>query len=283
MRSSNSSPETSARDLASPTQDFASTAQNLASPARSPVEESFYESHIIQSRTAIENLYASNVLSCQKHTKEVKDLARQRKVKLLSFEREQRKFVKKMEELKLKQEAISSPQYSSPFDSGKAQEAAVKVTTRIEHIGIIDSTGAQKKTETVSTVRRSLPPLTDTNAAGDQSKQVKRLVRQGLPKGTSSKSCTELRSLGRKDNSRRSQSYVLLPAIRNGQIKSSHSSENVPDSPFVTHLSLKVPSDPHGTLVSRECQNAISMRNEPNWKEKELKSDVSTKVKWVPR
>ena len=134
MRSSNSSPETSARDLASPTQDFASTAQNLASPARSPVEESFYESHIIQSRTAIENLYASNVLSCQKHTKEVKDLARQRKVKLLSFEREQRKFVKKMEELKLKQEAISSPQYSSPFDSGKAQEAAVKVTTRIQQV-----------------------------------------------------------------------------------------------------------------------------------------------------
>ncbi|EDO43176.1 predicted protein, partial [Nematostella vectensis] len=41
---------------------------------RSPVEDAFYESFLLQSRSDVESLYASNIYWSQKHAKEVKDL-----------------------------------------------------------------------------------------------------------------------------------------------------------------------------------------------------------------
>lgn len=253
--------------------------RDLAGPDRSPIEESFYESYIIQSRTAVDNLYASNVLSCQKHTKELADLARQRKVKLLSLEREQKKLVKRMEELKLKQEAVTS------------RKKRPKTTTNESKEPTNTNNGAQA----LGTERRrgSLPPLNtstadteDTDDISNASERVKSPARLGLPGNTLSKSCNDLTSLC-EENSTGPKSNLILPAIHN-DLKPSRSLENVrlSGSPFVTHPSLKVHKDPHTSrgLLSRESQPARSLATRPlSWNENQFKNDISTKVKWVPR
>lgn len=88
---------------------------------RSPVEHAFYESFLLQSRSDIENLYASNIYWSQKHTKEVKDLNRQKMVKLSSMTKEQKEMVKRMQKLQEKQDQlleVKMKQYLAAKESG---------------------------------------------------------------------------------------------------------------------------------------------------------------------
>lgn len=73
---------------------------------RSPVEDAFCESFLLQSRSDIESLYASNIYWSQKHAKEVKDLNRQKMVVLSSMSKEQKEMVKRMQKLQEKQEQL---------------------------------------------------------------------------------------------------------------------------------------------------------------------------------
>ncbi|XP_001635239.2 uncharacterized protein LOC5515110 [Nematostella vectensis] len=73
---------------------------------RSPVEDAFYESFLLQSRSDVESLYASNIYWSQKHAKEVKDLDRQKMVSLTSMTKGQKDMLKKMNLLQQKQEQI---------------------------------------------------------------------------------------------------------------------------------------------------------------------------------
>lgn len=229
---------------------------------RTPVEESFYESYIIQSRTAVDNLYASNVLSCQKHMKEMSDLARQRKVKLSSLEREQKKLLHRMENLKEKQE--THLQKRTITNDSRSKSAKGKQTE------IAD------KSNRMHSRRGSLPPLTtNTEDSKDQtSKMVKGSDQLNIPANILSKSCNDLTSAGNKDSLKASN--LVLPAI-----KPSRSHENLPGTPFITHISSKVhkyPLTSLGLLQSTESRDSKS-----SWDEKKIKTQISTKVKWVPR
>ncbi|XP_028391473.1 uncharacterized protein LOC114516249 [Dendronephthya gigantea] len=234
------------------------TLQELDNEERSPVEESFYESYIIQSRTAVDNLYASNVLSCQKHVKEVSDLARQRKVKLSALEREQKKLLKRMENLKEKQETQrrSNERSSSPK---------------------VELTGTSDKVNFTDRRRGSLPPLT-AGSKDSTSKMVTSSDRLSVTSNILSKSCNDVSSLEAPSQG----PTLVLPAI-----KPSRSYENLSGSPFVTHISSKVRKYPRTSrgLASRE---KIHLFGEPcdaktNWDDKHFKDKISTKVKWVPR
>ena len=78
----------------------------LFNERRSPVEDSLCECYIIQSRTAVENLYAANVLSCQKHEKVMQEISRQKMEKLSTLTREQNKLMKRMDDLKKRQKKL---------------------------------------------------------------------------------------------------------------------------------------------------------------------------------
>jgi hypothetical protein len=226
------------------------TLQELVGEERSPVEESFYESYIIQSRTAVDNLYASNVLSCQKHMKVMGDLARQRKVKLSSLEREQKKLLKRMENLKEKQE-IHLQKRSKTNDS-KSKSAKVEQTETAD------------KFNRTNRRRGSLPPLI-TDTKDHTPKMVKSSDRLSVPGNILSKSCNDLTPLYNRDSPSQ-ESTLVLPAI-----KSSRSYENLLGTPFITHISSKV----HQRMESRDSKSS--------WDEKNFKTQISTKVKWVPR
>ena len=232
--------------------------RELGGEERSPVEESFYESYIIQSRTAVDNLYASNVLSCQKHMKVMKDLARQRRVKISSFEREQKKLVKKIENLKDKQESYQ--QRKSKMNRCRSK-----------------SVNAQEETadnfNKMHRRRDSLPPLI-TNTEVESSKLVKSSDRLRVPGKIHYKSCNDL-SLPRGSASHE-PTTVVLPAI-----KSSRSHDKLSETPFITHISSKVHTYP---LTTREhLQHIESRDSKSNWEQKNFNTQISTKVKWVPR
>ena len=238
------------------------TLQELVGEERSPVEESFYESYIIQSRTAVDNLYASNVLSCQKHMKVMGDLARQRKVKLSSLEREQKKLVKRMANLKVKQETHSQKRWKTNDSRSKS----AKIDKTADKFSMTDRR------------RGSLPPLV-TGAEGQTSKIVKTFDVLSVPGNNLSKSCNDLTFYNR--NSPSQESSLVLPVIN-----PSGSYDNLSGTPFITHISSKVHKYPFTTrgLGSREyLQPMESSDSKSSWDEKNFKTQISTKVKWVPR
>ena len=232
------------------------TLQELAGEERTPVEESFYESYIIQSRTAVDNLYASNVLSCQKHMKVMGDLARQRKVKLSSLEREQKKLIKRMENLKEKQETHSQKRSRSKSENEKTADSFKSTDCRHGAFPKLITRAEDQSSKTMETPRRSL----------------------GVPGSALSKSCSNLPSLYTRDSSSQ-ESTLVLPAI-----KPSRSHENLSETPFITHMSSKVHKYPLPGPVGREHLMPIESRDsKSSWDEKKIKTQISTKVKWVPR
>ena len=239
------------------------TLQELAGEERSPVDESFYESYIIQSRTAVDNLYASNVLSCQKHVKVMGDLARQRRVKLSALEREQKKLVKRMENLKETQEIHSQKRWKK--NESRSKRAQEQTTDTFK---VIDQRS------------RSFPKL--ITAAKDQTLKMTKTSNRllGVPGHTLSKSCNDLTSLYNRNPSSE-ESTLVLPAI-----KPSRSHENLSETPFITDISPKVHKHPTTIPrpVSREHLLPIESRDsKSSWDEKNFKDQISTKVKWVPR
>ena len=253
----------------------------LSGPPRSPVEESFYESYLIQSRTAVDNLYASNVLSCQKHVKEVRDLARQRKVKLSFLEREERKLIKSMEALKLKQEAVklTKPPHNTPSELNRKD---MRITDKGREI-----TRKERKFGSLPSLTTS-SEMEDTENVGGGSKEAQSSVRFGLTESILSLSCNDLRSIPRDQSTNPDTSFVL-PTIPNG-VRPARSLENLSllEPHFPTHIFLQVPNDPHANrrLSSRKYKTARSQGTRPrplNWNKSQFVSDISTKVKWVPR
>lgn len=237
------------------------TLRELDSEERSPVEESFYESYIIKSRTAVDNLYASNVLSCQKHVKEMSDLARQRKVKLSALEREQKKLLKRIENLKEKQETQGQ-------SNERCLGAKVEPTETTDKVNFTDSSG-------------SLPPLT-TGIKDPTSKMVTSSDRFSVASNILSKSCNDVLPLSLGEPLRQGPT-LILPAI-----KPSRSDENPSGPPFVTHISSKVRKYPRTLrgLASREHNHPLlgeSCDAKTKWEDKHFKDQISTKVKWVPR
>lgn len=162
--------------------------RELAGEERSPVEESLYESYMIQSRTTVGSLYASNVLSRHKHIKMIRDLARQRKVRLSSLEREQKKLLKKMETLKEKQEKNSK---KGSIDLREVERAET----------------AEKFMRT-DRRRSSLPQLVE-----QYSKKAKTLNRLTVPDKIISKSCDDLTPLHNRDSWKQG-STLVLPSIK---------------------------------------------------------------------
>lgn len=240
------------------------TLRELVGEERSPVEESFYESYIIQSRTAVENLYASNVLSCQKHVKVMGDLARQRKVKLLSLEREQKKLLKRMENLKAKQEAHlqkRSETISNHIKSSRFKSAKIEQGDTADNFSSNDCR------------RVSLPQLHTMTTDTDHASKIVSFDRLSVPGHIHSRSCNDSSS---------QESILFLPAI-----KPTRSHENLSGSPFITHFPSKVDKYPHNTNVpdSRELLAGFteSRDSKSTWNEKNFKIEISTKVKWVPR
>ena len=234
--------------------------RELFGEERTPVEESFYESYIIQSRTAVDNLYASNVLSCQKHMKEMSDLARQRKVKLSSLEREQKKLLHRMENLKEKQE--TNLQKRTITNDSRSKSAKGKQTA--------------DKSNRIHSRRGSLPPLTsNTDSKNQTSKIVKSSDHLSIPANILTKSCNDLTSAGNKDSPSQATT-LILPAIN-----PSRSYENLSGTPFITHISSKIHKYP---LTTRGLLQPIESRHsKSSWNEKKFKAQISTKVKWVPR
>lgn len=89
-----------------PTVTVTDQSEDVTEKERSPVENAFYESFLIQSRSAIETLYASNIYHSQKHAKQVKDLERQKHYRMSQVNNSQKEMVKRMVQLQEKQGQI---------------------------------------------------------------------------------------------------------------------------------------------------------------------------------
>ncbi len=76
------------------------TKEDVTSHKRSPAEESFYESFLLQKESTIGNLYASNLYQMQCYSKTVKHIDKQRNVHAAEMNREMKKIQKKMDSFK---------------------------------------------------------------------------------------------------------------------------------------------------------------------------------------
>ena len=84
---------------------------------RSPTENAFYESFLLQSKSDVGNLYASNIYYSQKHAMEMKDLHREKAVYLTDVTKQQKEMIAKMQILQQKQEKITRERRNQKLES----------------------------------------------------------------------------------------------------------------------------------------------------------------------
>eukprot|EP00112_Aurelia_sp_Birch-Aquarium-sp1_P014915 Seg3257.3 transcript_id=Seg3257.3/GoldUCD/mRNA.D3Y31 product="hypothetical protein" protein_id=Seg3257.3/GoldUCD/D3Y31 len=82
--------------------EFKSSKANVLNHKRTPAEESYYESYLLQKNSDVGNLYASNIYEGQCFQKTIKHINRERTVQAAEMGREMKKVQKKIDDLKQK-------------------------------------------------------------------------------------------------------------------------------------------------------------------------------------
>lgn len=275
--------------------------EDVTETDRSPAENAFYESFLIQSRSAIESLYASNIYHSQRHAKQVKDLERQKHYSMSEMSNKQKEMVKKMAQLQEKQEKIQIEK--------RKQNMKHLSTTNGEHRMRPHSTSSlsDRKSDRKAMLKHrprsgSMPflePLDPSLVNRSLSKSTENLYSESsllsasLPSNALlSRSCEDLSNLGRKNGK------IILPALSKlPRAKSTGDSTEDSDSTFITRmpsspptkakLNLKLtpsgfkPEHRRGSLdpsVMRDLDRRRGMKTDSP-----PASPKSTQTKWVPK
>lgn len=232
-----------------PTVTVTDESEDVTEKERSPAENAFYESFLIQSRSAIENLYASNIYHSQRHAKEVKDLERQKQYSMSQMTNRQKEMVKKMAQLQEKQEQIM-------LEKRKQRLQLQAESTKGDHRIRPHSTSSlnDRKTGKTQLKRRprsgSMPYLEPLDRGRSLSKSSENLSSESSHLSVSppsnmllSRSCEDLSTLGKKHGK------VILPSLSTPlRPKSIKDSSDDPDSTFVTQMTSSPPTKPKVNL-----------------------------------
>lgn len=227
-----------------PTVTVTDESEDVTEKERSPAENAFYESFLIQSRSAIENLYASNIYHSQKHIKQIKDLERQKHYSMSQMKNNQKEMVKKMVQLQEKQEKI--------MEEKRKQRLKVLSTNGDHRIrphstsSIIDRDSRLLKHRPRSGSMPFLEPIDPTLVNRGLSKSSENihkdlsLLSASLPANVLSRSCEDLSTLGKKSGK------VILPALSksSGLRSVEDASPEDSDSTFITRMSASPPTKP---------------------------------------
>lgn len=278
-----------------PTVTVTDESEDVTEKERSPAENAFYESFLIQSRSAIENLYASNIYHSQRHAKEVKDLERQKQYSMSQMSNRQKEMVKKMAQLQEKQEQIMEE---------KRKQRLQVTSTRGDRIRPHSTSSlADRKTLLKHRPRSGsmpyLEPLDSSLVNRSLSKSTENLCSESSLLSASppsnallSRSCEDLSTLGKKN------CKIILPALtKPPRTKVIEDSADDSDSTFITRMpsapptKAKVnlnlasssfkPEHRRGSLdpsVIRELdkRRGVTTDSPPS-------SPKSTQIKWVPK
>lgn len=226
-----------------PTLTVTDESEDVTEKDRSPAENAFYESFLIQSRSAIETLYASNIYHSQKHAKQVKDLERQKQYCMSQMNNDQKEMVKKMAQLQEKQEKIIEEKrkqrlkvLSTKGDSRIRPHSTSSLANReprlLQHR---QRSGSMPFLEPIdaSLLKQSLSKSTE-NIHSDSS-----MLSASRPANVLSRSCEDLSSLGKK------RGKVVLPALpKSSRAMSVGDSSEDFDSTFITRMSASPPTKP---------------------------------------
>ena len=231
-----------------PTVTVTDESEDVTEKERSPAENAFYESFLIQSRSAIENLYASNIYHSQKHAKQVKDLERQKHYSMSQMNNNQKEMVKKMTQLQEKQEQI--------MEEKRKQRLKVLSTTADHRIrphstsSLADRDSRLLKHRPRSGSMPFLEPIDPSllhQCSSTSSENIhtnSSLLSTSFPESGLSRSCEDLSSLGKKSRK------VILPALpkspRTRSVEDSPPEDS--DSTFITRLPASPPTKPKLSL-----------------------------------
>ncbi|XP_078358990.1 uncharacterized protein LOC144643562 [Oculina patagonica] len=215
--------------------------EDVTEKERSPAENAFYESFLIQSRSAIENLYASNIYHSQRHAKEVKDLERQKQYSMSQMSNKQKEMVKKMAQLQEKQEQI--------IEEKRKQRLQVASTKGDHRIRPHSTSSLSDRKSLLKHRPRSgsmpyLEPLDPKLINRSLSKSSENLCTESSFLSASppsnallSRSCEDLSTLGKKNGK------VILPALtKPPRTKSIEDSSDDSDSTFITRMPSSPPT-----------------------------------------
>lgn len=275
-----------------PTVTVTDESEDVTEKERSPAENAFYESFLIQSRSAIENLYASNIYHSQRHAKEVKDLERQKQYSMSQMTNRQKEMIKKMAQLQEKQEQILEEKRKQRLQVG---------STKGDHRIRPHSTSSLTDRKTALLKHRprsgSMPYLEPLDLSQSWSKSSENLCSESLlnaspPNMLLSRSCEDLSTLGKKNGK------VILPALsKPPRTRSIEDSSDDSESTFITRMTSSPPTKPkvnlnlapssfkpehrRGSLdpsVIRELdrRRGVTTDSPPT-------SPKSTQTKWVPK
>ena len=226
-----------------PTVTVTDESEDVTEKERSPAENAFYESFLIQSRSAIETLYASNIYHSQKHAKQVKDLERQKQYSVSQMNNNQKEMVKKMAQLQEKQEQIMEE---------KRKQRLKVLSTNGDHRIRPHSTSslADRDSRLLKHRQRSgsmpfLEPIDPSILKQSLSKSSENIYSDSsrldasLPSSVLSRSCEDLSTLGKKS------CKVILPALPTSlRAMSVEDSSEDSDSTFITRMSASPPTKP---------------------------------------
>ena len=175
--------------------------EDVTQKERSPAENAFCESFLIQSRSAIENLYASNVYHSQRHAKQVKDLERQKHYSMLRMSNNQKEMLKKMVQLHEKQGQIMETKRKQRYQGVTKGDQRIRPRST-SSVADHDSRMHRQRSGSVPFIE-----LIDCSAASQSSSKSSQTITSdsyGLgasqPSGTLSRSCEFLSSVGEKSS-----------------------------------------------------------------------------------
>lgn len=104
------------------------SAKDATSHKRSPAEESFYESFLLQRQSNVGNLYASNVYEVQSFDKTLKHIKRQQSVHSAEMDREIKKLQKRMNALKPRTQKVHYLKQKSQSDKGMSPRSSLSAS-----------------------------------------------------------------------------------------------------------------------------------------------------------
>ena len=281
-----------------PTVTVTDESEDVTEKERSPAENAFYESFLIQSRSTIANLYASNIYHSRRHAKEVKDLERQMQYSMSQMTNRQKEMVKKMAQLQEKQEQIM-------LEKRKQRLQLQAGSTKGDHRTRSHSTSSLNDRMTGKTLLKhrprsgSMPYLEPLDLDRSLSKSSENLCSDSSLLDASpptnmllSRSCQDLSALGKKHGK------VILPALSSSpRPKSKEQSSDDTDSTFLTLVASSPRTKPKVNLnitpssfklkhrrrsldpsIIREMDRRRGLTTDSR-----LSSQKSTQTKWVPK
>ena len=186
--------------------------EDVTEKDRSPAENAFYESFLLQSRSAIESLYASNIYHSQKHAKQVRDLERQKQYSMFEMSNKQKEMLKKMAQLQGKQEQIMEDKRKQRLNllSARNDQRIRPHSTPSPANRMLSPMVRNRPRSGSMPYLEPLDPGFLSNSLAKSSENLSRdstsLLSANLSPSPMSRSCEDLTSIGKKNK-------VVLPAL----------------------------------------------------------------------